>query len=205
MKTKENEYRIITKVKNNLLLSAIEQAGYKSVIDFCKAHNLTKEMVYQYISFAAAPVERRTGNWTPTAQAIASALKCTPDKLFTQKQTEMLGIKTSVRTVSEEQIFETLEGLQHTDTPLLALETKEATNLTVAALESLSPRLKQILEMHYGLNGQREHTQAEIAEHFGCSNQAIHLAICKALRQLRHPRHRPALLSALETYNQNNT
>ena len=35
-----NEYRIKVTVRNNLILNAIENAGYKSVSEFCRAVNL---------------------------------------------------------------------------------------------------------------------------------------------------------------------
>ena len=45
-----NEYRIKVTVRNNLILNAIENAGYKSVSEFCRAVNLPKTALTELIA-----------------------------------------------------------------------------------------------------------------------------------------------------------
>jgi DNA-directed RNA polymerase sigma subunit (sigma70/sigma32) len=49
------------------------------------------------------------------------------------------------------------------------------------------PRARQILEMRYGLNGQKEHTLADIGRYFGFTGAGIQWAQESALEKLRHP------------------
>ena len=39
----EKDYRVLVKVKNNHILSAIERKGYQNVAQFCEAHGLSQE------------------------------------------------------------------------------------------------------------------------------------------------------------------
>ena len=46
-------------------------------------------------------------------------------------------------------------------------------SLLATALESLSPREKQIITLRFGLNGTKEQTQKEVADHLGISQSYI--------------------------------
>ena len=69
--------------------------------------------------------------------------------------------------------------------PSIALSLIEATN---AVLLSLSPREEKVIKMLFGLsNGDRSHTQKEVASHFSISVYRLRQIEAKALRKLRHP------------------
>jgi len=44
------EYRIEMKVKNNLLFSKIEEYGYTSIFQFCKAHKIAYASLTNFIN-----------------------------------------------------------------------------------------------------------------------------------------------------------
>jgi RNA polymerase sporulation-specific sigma factor len=60
-----------------------------------------------------------------------------------------------------------------------------------AELEALVGRLPSkrswIVRSYYGLEGEGAHTQAELAEELGCTQQAVGYHLRKALLHLRHP------------------
>ena len=62
-----------------------------------------------------------------------------------------------------------------------------------SALDSLSERRRLVLEMHYGLDGQDEHTLAEIGQHLGITRERVRQIEQKAFRILRAPRNRRRL------------
>lgn len=80
-----NEYAILAKVKNNLILKRILDAGYKNVNDFCAQHQLAATQVGELINMKAPAVDRR-GEWRPLALRIADVLAVMPDDLFTPEQ-----------------------------------------------------------------------------------------------------------------------
>ncbi len=56
-----------------------------------------------------------------------------------------------------------------------------------SALSALSEREQEVLELRFGLNGQKEHTLEEVSRNFGVTRERIRQIEAKALRRLRHP------------------
>lgn len=63
----------------------------------------------------------------------------------------------------------------------------ELTDAIDKALSSLSNREKRVLELRFGLHGERKHTLEEIGRGFGVKGERIRQIESKALRKLRHP------------------
>ena len=55
------------------------------------------------------------------------------------------------------------------------------------ALSALSERERQVLELRFGLNDQKEHTLEEVSRYFHVTRERIRQIEAKALRKLRHP------------------
>lgn len=56
-----------------------------------------------------------------------------------------------------------------------------------SALAALSERERQVLELRFGLNDQKEHTLEEVSHYFHVTRERIRQIEAKALRKLRHP------------------
>lgn len=54
-------------------------------------------------------------------------------------------------------------------------------------LSTLSPREQRVLEMRYGLNGNRPHTLEEVGQKFGRTRERIRQIEKRAIKKLRHP------------------
>jgi RNA polymerase primary sigma factor len=68
------------------------------------------------------------------------------------------------------------------------------------AMQILSPREKSVLRMHYGLDGGREHTLAEIADVLGVTSERVRQIETAALAKLRSPKLRYKLREYLDEY-----
>ncbi len=55
------------------------------------------------------------------------------------------------------------------------------------ALSALSDRERQVLELRFGLNDNKEHTLEEVSRYFDVTRERIRQIEAKALRKLRHP------------------
>ena len=55
------------------------------------------------------------------------------------------------------------------------------------ALAALSERERQVIELRFGLNDQKEHTLEEVSRYFSVTRERIRQIEAKALRKLRHP------------------
>jgi RNA polymerase sigma factor (sigma-70 family) len=56
-----------------------------------------------------------------------------------------------------------------------------------AMVERLPPKQRQVVCIYYGLDGWGGCTLAQLAHRLGCSRQAVHYHLRKALLRLRHP------------------
>lgn len=104
--TKEvKAYRVKVSVKNNLLLNAIEEHGYKSVAEFSRAIGASHNSVGEIIAMRTAPIAN-TGGFTALAKKIMEALGAAPTDLWTAEQLNM-----RLRSNSAERVVDA-EGIQ---------------------------------------------------------------------------------------------
>lgn len=66
------------------------------------------------------------------------------------------------------------------------------------ALDVLSDREREVLQMRFGLNDGQDHTLEEVGRHFGVTRERIRQIEAKALRKLRHPTRSRQLRDYLE-------
>jgi RNA polymerase sigma factor (sigma-70 family) len=71
--------------------------------------------------------------------------------------------------------------------PLLYVLTQEVQAALQALVAQLPPRQREVVQAYYGLAGQEPHTLAQVGQQRGCSRQAIHQQLQRALHHLRHP------------------
>ncbi len=71
------------------------------------------------------------------------------------------------------------------DSVSAAIEREEETKMIYDAVDSLTPREKQIIELRYGLYGKKEMTQKEVADFLGISQSYISRLEKKIISQLK--------------------
>jgi RNA polymerase sigma factor (sigma-70 family) len=71
--------------------------------------------------------------------------------------------------------------------PLHYVLTQEVQAALQALVAQLPPRQREVVQAYYGLAGQAPHTLAQVGQQRGCSRQAIHQQLQRALHHLRHP------------------
>ena len=180
----EKEYRIITLVKNNLLLGAIERAGYSSLSNFAEKTKISLSMLCAIINFKVSPLDKN-GDWRSIVQTICTALNKMPSQLFTETQTKITGAKIKVNEVSEAEAFWALEHISEND-PHRVLETKDLHMALDNVLDTLPPRQREVLRLRYGLDGE-EMTYRDIATKLGITGARVIQLHDHALRCLKHP------------------
>lgn len=195
-------YRIKITVRNNLLLTAIEEAGYKSVASFARAANLRQTDLQQFVSLRKPPINM-DGTFCPAAKKLMETLGAAPHDLWTTEQltmslhrntvenvvtTKFLLDATSMQSVLGENVLK-LEGATYEDieTPEQNRTKKDLVAMVKEAFEYLTPRERNVLSMRFGLNNQREHTLEEVAKHFRVTRERIRQVEGKAFRKLRRP------------------
>ena len=188
------EYRVDIKVRNNIFLKKIENAGYKSVGNFLRLNGLISKAARlgNIINMKLSPLNR-AGNFRPWLNKIAELLNCAPEDLFSDVQlsTVLKDNKRSIAVNEAEMKF----MLQTSNQPKLLEEIVDDQIKNKKIKESLSfltPREQEVIELRFGLKGE-EFTLDECANKFNVSRERIRQLEAKALRKLRHPRSSNAL------------
>ena len=182
------EYRVELRVKNNLLLTAIENAGFKSIAEFSRSIGVHMQSIHRLVTLKEAPL-KQNGTFTATAQKILDHLCALPEDLWSEEQlwntlTTNKGqvlldkYQMSVLTYGEDEEVLTLEDMVHK---------KELQNKVHEVLHTLSPRERKLVEMRFGLKDMKEHTYEETGAAFNVSRERARQLEYQALSKLRHP------------------
>jgi hypothetical protein len=144
-----SEYRVRVTVRNNLILTAIENAGYKNISAFCKGSDIPPTTLNALIAMKVPPL-MSSGEFSKPAKSLMEALCALPTELWTSEQLTMK-LK---RNTSE--IALNLSGMQsalgiHADEAMLlltpspeeVLNTKDVSTLVEQALDTLTRKRGQ--------------------------------------------------------------
>lgn len=190
-----DEYRVKVTVRNNLLLSAIESAGYASQTEFARACELNISQVNALVALRRSPLDD-SGSFSMVASTIMEVLGCAPSDLWTEAQMTMkLKRNSGERAVSELDVQGILEN--HIEMMTLpspeddAIE-RDKVNVVEKALNILTEREARIIRMRFI----DELDRAEIGNIENVSSTRIMQIENKALRKLRYP-HNAAIFEGL--------
>ena len=193
------EYRIKVSVRNNLLLTAIENGGYKTLTKFAEAVGAHKTAIGSLVSLRTPPINM-DGEFTELAKKVMETLGAAPTDLWTVEQltmklkrntgsfnTGIFGIQsilgsTEVRTL----------GFADPEPPDEHVEKEELKDAILKILNRLTPRQKIVICERYGI-GQDPLTLEECAEKHNVTKERIRQIEAHAIRLLRHPKFRSAL------------
>jgi len=195
-------YRVKFTVRNNLLLTAIEDAGYKSAASFAKAIGYTAQEISSLVSLRKPPVNK-DGTFSPLAKDVMEALGAAPHDLWTTEQLTMNLPRNSTESVVTKRFLldanamrsvlggnvAQLEGdLYEDDETLEQKQTKKELVKCIAEnLDSLPLRHAKVLRLRYGIGGGSELTLEQVAAIFKVTRERIRQVEAKAMRLMRQP------------------
>lgn len=200
-----NEYRIRVTVRNNLILTAIEEAGYKSVSAFCREANMPVSSFGSLIAMKTPPLTMM-GEFSDPAKKLMEILCLAPTDLWTPEQlTLRLNSNTAERNVNLDGMRAAL-GINAEEALLLvapspeeAMEEKDIQKIIEEQLASITPREEKVLRLRYGI-GCEEHTPEETGRILEVSRERIRQIECTAMRKLKHPQRTLVLEQLTESY-----
>jgi RNA polymerase primary sigma factor len=172
--------RIISRIKNNRLLILQEESGLNS-------REFAKQMGIGYVNWLSI-VSLKHFPGPKTIIKIEEYTK-TPIEDLIPEYLNRVTKRISTRTISEPQLLSLIEA-QRLELPatqendLINREKNECLNI---ALNTLTPRESEVLEMRFGLNGKDEATFDEIALRFDVCKERLRQIEARALYKMRHP------------------
>ena len=185
------EYQIKVTVRNNLLLAAIESAGYKSQSDFAKEIGESPSSINSLFAMRTCPSNEH-GEFSPVSNKIMEALGACPTDLWTLEQLTMrLTNNTAFKEINRQEL---IAILGKNDPDLIEFESvedefsfTEQKEKIMEMINTLEPKQKKIMILRFGLDGTDPHTLDELAKIFGLTRERIRQIEAKSLRKMRHP------------------
>ena len=186
------EFRLKVSVRNNLLLSAIEEQNYKSVAEFERACGLGMGRINNLVAMREAPIST-SGEFSKNAKLVMEVLGAAPTDLWTEQQlTIKLKTNSGERAIDANLVQHLLEQKDRTDylpSPEDSLLSAETSAIVNEVLGTLKPREKDILVERF----EKGLTLEEVGNHHGLSKERIRGIESKALRKLRDKKRAPIL------------
>ena len=166
------EYLLSVKVRNNLILNAIKDAGGETGPLWCVKNGLSYEAVNKYINIEISPIGL-DGNYKKSALNLCDVLNKTPFDLWTEKQLSPLANNKKDTYLS----FEASRGISND------IDSFDISRVVNSALDKIPEREKKVLQMVV----YDEMTLNDCGSALGISGTRVAQIMGKALRRMRRP------------------
>ena len=188
-----SDYRVRISIRNERLLSAIENAGYASARQCSIANGYPETYVGQLVSGTRKPLNSTTGKPTEFCKEICKILGKNIEDCFTPRQLKGFKKSSYQVKVDEKELKQLVSNHKNEGQTLLEsdLDRKISEVLSVR----LTPRQEKMIRMHFGLGKYKEHTKTEIAKYYNLSRDRIGQILDKAISKLQHVGSASLLLS----------
>lgn len=194
--------RIDMKLRNNRILSLMEERGINSVAELCRLMKCPSKQtdVGRIINFKLSPLKKNPENeadkWLPIAHKLAEFLGVVdPEDLFPEEvQGVIIPNHTKIFVELNSAELKALSGRTHPaflrapqPDPEKALQQQELNSTLEKSLSKLTFQEQLVIRRRFGLHGDEEETLEEIASSLGVTREWIRQLEMKAMRRLRHP------------------
>ena len=188
-----SDYRVKISIRNERLLSAIEEAGYPSARQCSIANGYPEPFVGQLVSGSRKPLEAKTGKPTKFCKEILKILGKNIEDCFTPRQLKGFKKSSYQIKVDEKELKQLVS--EHKNEGGTLLESELDKKITQVLSTRLGPRQEKIVRMHFGLGKYKEHTKTELAKYYNLSDDRIGQILKKAIFKLQHVSSASLLLS----------
>ena len=189
-----SDYRVRISIRNERLLSAIEEAGYRSSRQFCIANALDYIRVGQLIRGVIKPLYEKTGKVTKLCGNVMEILGKNLEECFTDRQLQGFK-KSSYQIKIDEKELKQLVS-EHKNEGYSLLESELDRKITQVLSIRLTPREEKIVRLYYGIGSETTpQTYEEIGLLYQVTRERVKQICDRAIRKLQHPVTKGLLLS----------
>ena len=181
-----SDYRVKITIRNDRILSKIEELGYVSILQFCKQNKLQYQQTAMVINGKMKPfLENNKNKLATTANQLLQALDITVEEAFTEKQLKGFAKNNYELKVKEQELLQLVNPVQNLE--MKVMEKDIQFNLDKILKKYLKPMYEKVLRMRYGIGMNTEHTLEEVSLHFSISRERVRQIEMQAIRKLQHP------------------
>lgn len=195
--TLPRDIRLEVRVKNNLILTKMEEAGIVSLIELARQSAVQKNHLYALVNMRTLPINKM-GRWRPIVLQLAEFFGCLPEDLFSEAQLERVTLK---RYAHVEMSFARAQALFAAEEslaldPAVLVEAAEARAAVDKCLDILTPREQLVLRSLNGI-GCPEQERSHIGKQLDVGAERVRQIGDKAINKLRHDRRTRKLLETI--------
>jgi len=178
------DYRVKITIRNERILSAIENMGFPSVAKFCEENILDYTRTSEVIRGSLKPINEK-GKLNSLVENLLDILDLEVKDAFTERQ--LRGFKTTSYEVKlkEDELKQLVNPVKNQELKYIENEVQEKISEVLSI--RLTPREEKIVRMRFGIGMQTDHTLEEISQQWNISKARAGQILNKAIRKLRHP------------------
>ena len=177
-----SDYRVKIHIRNNRLLSRMEECGYRSVKKFCELNMFSYAAVSELFSGKLKPINEK-GNLTSVAEKVLERLDMNMEEAFTKRQLEGFVQTTFEKNFKEIELKQIISPVKNQD--LLIME-KETHKVLEKMVNQLNPREQDIVHELSGYNSGDKKTLQSLGEKYSISRERVRQIYLKSIRKLSH-------------------
>jgi len=167
----------------------IRQAVSRSLADHSRTIRVPVHMVETINRYVrtSSHLQQELGR-EPTVDEIATAMETTPERIreIIRILPQPMSLESSVGDEQDATLADFIEDENLPDMDEVASRMMLKTQVE-GVLNTLSPRERRVMELRFGLEGDKLYTLSEIGAELGVTRERIRQIETKALRKLRHP------------------
>lgn len=181
------DYNVKVTIRNNRILDAIREAGFKTQAEFARMFRLKTTVINEYVGLRKAPMNELTGTLKDTASELCMALGKLPEELWSEEQMSLQVKRNSseiTMTTAQIQALCVDREYGQLPDPNEEIEQYDMKQSLTKALQSLTPRRALMLQRYF-MEGK---TLEEIGKEFNVTRERVSQLIDVSLRTLRQPK-----------------
>jgi len=177
------DYRIKLTVRNERLLSAMEEKGFPSVRKFCEINSLAYMTIVNVVSGKIKPLNNK-GEVVPCVKKLLEILDLPIDEAFTPRQLKGFKKNTFNFSVKEKELTSLMNPVQNTELKLIESDVNTALH---NSLQSLSKNEQLVIKHRFGINTETKTLEETSKLLGGITRERVRQIEKTALKRLQHP------------------
>ena len=189
-----SDYRVRISIRNERLLSAIEEAGYPSARQCSIANGYKDYVIGNLVSGVIKPLNTKTGKPTKFCKEVLKILGKNIEDCFTPRQLQGFKKSSYQIKVDEKELKQLVSYHKNEGDSLLEADLDK--KITQVLSIRLTPREEKIVRLYYGIGSETTpQTYEEISLLYQVTRERVKQICDKAIRKLQHPVTKGLLLS----------
>ena len=186
------DYRLKVTIRNDRLLTAMENMGFESVAQFTQTQGLNYQRTGEIFNGKLKPLNKK-GDLIPLAKEILTILNLETNEAFTERQLKGF-VKTSFeKRIKEKDLLKLADPIKNHE--FLLME-KDVNKILSEMLSELPPRYEKVVRMINGIGGQPASPFWEVGLEFNVTRERVRQIYFKALKKLATTRNLEKLKNA---------